>query len=271
MKWAQGGHVMSSREQNQGTLSTVANIRFIKAGLLVVVCLGLVACTLETDLGPDSLKELREGQKAILERIEKIEKSQQQLLASWKKRFPNRPSVDYNKVYDIKIGESPVRGAKDAKITIVEFSDFQCPYSKRTQPLIETLLKAYPDDLQHVYKNFPLRFHKEAMPAAKACLAAGLQGKFWEMEAIIFENPKKLQDEDLKKYAKKIGLDVQQFEKDYSSEAVDKLVQEDMAEAKKVKVTGTPTLFLNGKRVQNRSEEAMKKEIDTLLEGKKKS
>ncbi len=187
------------------------------------------------------------------------------------KRSPQRPTVDYSKVYDIKIGQSPVRGAKDAKVTLIEFSDFQCPYSKRVQPLIEKLLKAYPDDLQQVYKNFPLRFHKEAMPAAKACVAAGLQGKFWEMEELIFENPKKLQDKDLKKYAEEIGLDPQQFEKDFNSEEVDKLVQEDLAEAKKAKVTGTPTLFLNGKRVQNRSEEAMKQEIKTLLEGKKKS
>jgi len=262
---------MSSREHKQGALRTLARIPFSKAGLLVAVCVGLVACTVETDLGPDGLKDLREGQKAILERIEKIEKTQKELLASVQKGARKRPAVDYNKVYDIKVGRSPVRGAKDAKITIVEFSDFQCPYSKRVQPLIEKLLKAYPDDLQHVYKNFPLRFHKEAMPAAKACLAAGLQGKFWEMEAIIFENPKKLKDKDLKKYAKEIGLDVQQFEKDFSGEEVDKFVQEDIAEAKKAKVTGTPTLFLNGKRVQNRSEEAMKKDITTLLEGKKKS
>jgi len=262
---------MSSKERKQGALPSVEKIRFIKVGLAVVVCVGLVACTVETDSGPDGLKELREGQKAMLDRIEKIEKTQKELLAALHKRSPNRPAVDYNKVYDIKIGQSPVRGAKDAKVTLIEFSDFQCPYSKRVQPLIEALLKAYPDNLQHVYKNFPLRFHKQAMPAAKACLAAGLQGKFWEMEAILFENAKNLEDKDLKKYAKEIGLDVDQFEKDFHSEEVEKLVQEDIAEAKKAKVTGTPTLFLNGKRVQNRSEEVMKKDIQALLEGEKKS
>jgi len=262
---------MSSKEHKQGGPRTAEKIRFIKVGLLVVVCIGLVACTVETDSGPEGLKELREGQKAMLDRIEKLEKTQKELLASWQKKSPRRPTVDYDKVYDIKVGQSPMRGAKDAKITLIEFSDFQCPYSKRAQPLIEELLKAYPDDLQHVYKNFPLRFHKQAMPAAKACLAAGLQGKFWEMEAILFENPKNLQDKDLKKYAKEIGLDVDQFEKDFNSEEVEELVQEDIAEAKKAKVTGTPTLFLNGKRVQNRSEEMMKKNIQTLLEGKKKS
>ena len=174
-------------------------------------------------------------------------------------------------MYDIKIGASPVRGGKDAKVTLVEFSDVQCPYSQRVQPLVKALLEAYPDDLQHVYKNFPLRFHKEAMPAAKACVAAGMQGKFWEMHALVFENPKKLQDEDLKKYAKKVGLNVEQFEKDYKSDQAQKRVDEDLAEAKKVSVTGTPTLFLNGKRVRDRSEAAMKKEIDAILQGQQKS
>jgi protein-disulfide isomerase len=137
--------------------------------------------------------------------------------------------------------------------------------------LIEKLLEAYPEDLQHVYKNFPLGFHKEAMPAAKACLAADMQGKFWEMEELVFKNPKKLTDEDLKGYAKKIGLDMQRFEKDYKSEEVEKRVKEDMTQARKAQVSGTPTLFLNGKRVKNRSEEAMKGEIKSILEGKKKS
>ena len=257
-------------KKKQGPLSMVDKIGFMKAFVLVAVCAGFVACTVETDVG-DELEELMEGQKAILERIEKIEKSQKEFLVSWNQRFPKRPAIDYNKVYDIKIGESPVRGAKDAKVTLVEFSDFQCPYSQRAQPLIEKLLEAYPEDLQHVYKNFPLGFHKEALPAAKACLAADMQGKFWEMEELVFKNPKKLTDKDLKGYAKKIGLDVERFDKDYKSDEVGKRVQEDMKEAKKAQVTGTPTMFLNGKRVKNRSEEAMKQNIKSILEGKQKS
>lgn len=229
-------------------------VGFLNTLLLVAVCVGFAVFA-----------------KVILERLDRIEKGQQALIASLDKRASRRPSVDYNKVYDIKIGNSPVRGAKDAKVTLVEFSDFQCPYSKRAMPLIEKLLKAYPDDLQHVYKNFPLGFHKQAMPAAKACLAAGRQGKFWEMWELLFENPKKLGDEDLKEYARKVGLDMQKFEKDFKGDEVEKLVQEDLAEAKKAQVTGTPTLFLNGKRVRNRSEDAMKQEIKDILEGKKKS
>ena len=85
------------------------------------------------------------------------------------------------------------------------------------------------------------------------------------------KNPKKLTDKDLKGYAKKIGLDVERFDKDYKSDEVGKRVQEDMKEAKKAQVTGTPTMFLNGKRVKNRSEEAMKQNIKSILEGKQKS
>jgi protein-disulfide isomerase len=257
-------------KKRQESLAIVEKVGFIKTIVLLAACAGLVSCTVDTDVG-NELEELLEGQKAILERVEKIEKSQKELLTSWQKRFSKRPSIDYNKVYDIKIGKSPVRGAEDAKVTLVEFSDFQCPYSQRAQPLIEKLLEAYPEDLRHVYKNLPLGFHKEALPAAKACLAADMQGKFWEMEELVFKNPKKLKDKDLKGYAKEIGLDVERFEKDYKSDEVDKRVQEDMAEAKKAQVTGTPTLFLNGKRVKNRSEEAMKEDIKSILEGKKKS
>ena len=258
-------------EQQQGNFGIAARARVVRVGVLVSVCAGLVACSMGTDSG-EGLKELQAGQKAILERMEKIETGQKQLLASLQKKpSPKRPSIDYNKVYDIKIGKSPVRGAKDAKVTLVEFSDFQCPYSKRVQPLVKDLLAAFPDDLQHVYKNMPLSFHKQAMPAAKACLAAGMQGKFWEMHDLIFNNSTKLSEEDLKNYAGQIGLDMQKFEKDFKGDEVEKRVQADLAAARQAEVGGTPTLFLNGKRVQNRSEEAMKKQIKGLSEAKKKS
>ena len=211
-----------------------------------------------------ALKNLAEGQKQIMERIAKIEKK------VGRPAGRGRPQIDYNKVHDINVGKSPYRGSEEATVTLIEFSDFQCPYSKRVQPLINSLLKAYPNDLKHVYKNFPLRFHKRAEPAARACLAAGLQGKFWEMEELLYNNPKKLEDSDLKVYAQQIGLNVEQFEKDYKSEAVKKLVQDDMTQARKAQVSGTPSLFLNGKRVKDRSPESMKKQIEALRSQKKK-
>ncbi len=266
----EGGQGMRKQGHEQRGGARIGMARVGTIGLLIAVCAGWGACTGGTDTGT-GLKGLQQGQKEILERLEKIEKAQQELLASWKQRFPRRPAVDYDKVYDIKIGESPVRGSKDAAVTLVEFSDFQCPYSGRAQALISTLLEDYPNDLRHVFKNFPLRFHKHAMPAAKACLAAHLQGKFWEMEKLVFENQRKLDDKDLREYARKVGLDMERFEKDFKSDEVAKRVEEDQQVGRKARVTGTPTLFLNGKRVRNRSVEAMKKEIDAILKGKKKS
>jgi protein-disulfide isomerase len=260
----------SYREGRQGFLSRTETIRILKTVFLGAISVVFLACNGGTGTG-DGLGDLRKNQKAILERLEKIEKTQKEMMAAWQQRTAKKPSVDYDKVYDIEVGHSPVQGAENAKVTLVEFSDFQCPYSQRAQPLIHALLEAYPDDLRHVYKNFPLGFHKQAMPAAKACVAAGMQGKFWEMEERLFDNPRKLEEEDLRKYAKEIGLDVARFEKDCSGEEVQKLVDADLAAAKKAQVTGTPTLFLNGKRVRNRSEDAMKEEIKTILEGKEKS
>jgi len=88
------------------------------------------------------------------------------------------------------------------------------------------------------------------MPAAKASLAAGNQGKFWEMQELLFKNSKKLEDADLEGYAGQLELDMEQYKKDYQSDTVMKLIQDDFAVAKKIDVRGTPTLFLNGKRVQ---------------------
>lgn len=212
----------------------------------------------------DALAELREGQRQILERLDRLEKGQQQMLSS-PVFARQRPQIDYSKIYDIQIGGSPVRGAPDGKVTLVEFSDFQCPYSQRAQAVIQQLLEAFPNDLKHVYKNFPLSFHKRAMPAAQACLAAGLQGKFWEMHALVFSHPQNLEDQDFKAHAQKLGLDLARFEADLQSEAVLKRIEADTEDAKKAEVMGTPTLFLNGKRVADRSFEAMKKEIETLL------
>jgi len=231
-----------------------------RAVLLAVVLAGL---------GGGAFAWLAQGQKQIVVRLDQLEKGQQQVLASSKGASPGRPQVDYNKVYDIPQGTSPFRGPQDAPVTLVEFSDFQCPFCKRTQPLVDSLLEAYPDDLKYVFKNYPLRFHKRAEPAARACVAAGMQGKYWEMHRKIFENPQKLEDSDLEAYATQIGLDVDRFRKDYVSEAAKRQISEDMTEARKAQVTGTPTLFLNGKRVRDRSPEAMKKEIEVLRGARK--
>jgi protein-disulfide isomerase len=132
--------------------------------------------------------------------------------------------------------------------------------------LVDEVLKAYPKDVNFVYKHYPLvSIHPNAMPAAKATVAAGRQGKFWEMHDIVFQNYRELSFDKLKEYAGKIHLDVARWEKDFNSPEVEADVRKDMATAQAAEVQGTPTFFVNGKRVMNRSVDGFKQMIDAEL------
>jgi protein-disulfide isomerase len=128
-------------------------------------------------------------------------------------------------------------------------------------------MKAFPNDVNFVYKNFPLpaTMHPNAMPAAKAAVAAGKQGKFWEMHDLMFQNARELGYDKLKEYAGKIGVDVARWEKDFASPEVQQQVEKEMAEGRGADVTGTPTFFVNGKRVMNRSFDGFKDMIEAAL------
>jgi len=132
------------------------------------------------------------------------------------------------------------------------------------------VLKAYPNDVNFVYKQFPLpaTMHPNALPSAKAAVAAGKQGKFWEMHDVIFQNNRELSFDKLKEYAGKVGLDVARWEKDFNSPEVQQEIDRDMAAGRAADVQGTPTFFVNGKRVMNRSLEGFKDMIDATLKEK---
>ncbi len=160
-----------------------------------------------------------------------------------------KPKEDPNKIYSIPVGTSYTKGPKDAPITVIMFQDFQCPFSKRSQPTVQQLMDAYPGQVQVVFKNFPLGFHKEAGLAAEAALAAGAQGKFWEMHDKIFTNQKQMGVDNLKGYAEELNLDMDQFNKDLETHRYKKVVDDDMKLAQGAGVRGTPTFFVNGKKV----------------------
>jgi thiol-disulfide isomerase/thioredoxin len=128
---------------------------------------------------------------------------------------------------EIPVNDAPSRGAPMAKVTIVEFSDFQCPHCGAAHPELARILKEFDGQVRLVYRYFPLSNHTRALPAAKAAEAARAQGKFWEMHDLLFENQTALQDTDLDKYAKQIGLDVSKFDSDMASEAAEKQIQSD--------------------------------------------
>ena len=172
---------------------------------------------------------------------------------------------DAGVVYDIDTAQSPSVGPANAPISIVEFSDFQCPYCAGVQKTLKQVLDAFPNDVRLVYKQYPLNIHQYARQAASASLAANAQGKFWEMHDKLFENFTAINEENIQRWAEEIGLGMAEFNKAMSSGRYDVAVQKDMADGAGAKVLGTPTIFVNGKRVTDRSFEGFKRRIQEEL------
>ena len=145
-------------------------------------------------------------------------------------------------------GDDPAKGPATAPITIVEFSDFQCPYCSRVNPTLKQVEEKYGDKLRVVFRDFPLvQIHKDASKAAEAAQCAHDQGKFWEMHDKLFSNQSKLQVEGLKQSATEIGLDATAFNQCLDSGKFAAEVQKDAEEGASYGVTGTPAFFINGR------------------------
>lgn len=141
-----------------------------------------------------------------------------------------------------------IRGPKDAKYTLVEYSDFECPYCKRGAETVEALRKKHGNNLRFIFKNLPLPFHAKAMPAAQYFEAAALQSpeKAWQFHDKLFQNQSQLGEAFFKDTAKALGLDVAKLEKDAKSKEVADKIAADMKEAKELGFSGTPGFLLNG-------------------------
>ena len=157
------------------------------------------------------------------------------------------------KAYKIDIGNSVVLGHKNAPVTIIKWTDFQCPYCAKSAPIVAQLLKKYPNDVKVVVKNFPLSSHRQALSAAKYSLAAHKQGKYKEMYEKIFANYQSLKsNENLPvKYAKELGLNMDQFLADYSSNDIALQIN---TEIKQLRSSGmrlsVPKFLINGREPQ---------------------
>jgi protein-disulfide isomerase len=163
--------------------------------------------------------------------------------------------------------EGPSKGPANAKVNIVEFSDFQCPFCSRVVPTVEQILKAYPNDVRVFFRHNPLPFHPNAPLAAQAGVAAAEQGKFWEMHDKMFTNQQNIQRPDLEKYAGEIGLDVGKFKAALDNGSAKKKVDEDLKVAQQVGVQGTPNFYVNGRNVQGAQPfEEFKKVIDDEIQ-----
>jgi protein-disulfide isomerase len=148
------------------------------------------------------------------------------------------------------VGTSPQQGAESAQLSLVVYSDFECPYCKVGADRIRKLLEAHPNELKVTFKHRPLPIHSEARQAALASIAAGEQGKFWEYHDRLFASQKALDLGSLERHAIELGLDLEKFRRDMASSATETKLLADEAEAESLGVRGTPTFFLNGKMIQ---------------------
>src|ERR1700728_1117714 len=148
----------------------------------------------------------------------------------------------------IAVDGAPVRGPADARITLVEFSDFECPFCSSAVKQVDILMAAYPKDIKLIYKQFPLSMHPHAQFAAEASLAAREQGKFWEMYDLLFKNFQRLSRENVMLLAKQLGLDVDKFKADIDSRKFKGVVDKDLADGEAAGVYGTPAFYINGKK-----------------------
>lgn len=148
----------------------------------------------------------------------------------------------------IPVADRPVLGKKDAPVTIVEVSDFECPYCRKVQPTLQAIQERYGDDVRMVFVNRPLSFHKQAHPAARASWAAHQQGKFWEFHHLLFAQTK-LTDDTYPELASQLGLDLSRFQSDMTSAQATTAVDGDDAAAQKAGASGTPTFFINGRKL----------------------
>jgi glutaredoxin len=160
--------------------------------------------------------------------------------------------IRYHRIYPIDITNRAVKGPADAKVTIVVFDDYQCPYCARLERFIEQVLGQFPTEVKYVIKHFPLPSHPFAYQGAMAALAAEKQGKFWEFHSRLLENHDQMSEQKILEIAGELGLNMDQFNKDRKLASSRQLIQEDMENGKKIGVTGTPSAFINGKRIRNR-------------------
>jgi protein-disulfide isomerase len=151
---------------------------------------------------------------------------------------------------DVAVNGAPFKGTERAPVTIVKFEDFQCPYCKTVQLTYQELLKRYNGKVRLVHKDLPLdAIHPQARQAAEAARCAGDQGKFWEYHDILYTNSPKAGIDELKSYAKEVGLNSASFDQCFTSGKYKGLVQKDLAEGAQLGLTGTPTFFINGREM----------------------
>ena len=245
--------------------------------LVLLLCAGAGAQEQDKPATSTELKQIQVGLDEVMAELKAVRGDLNKVMVDVKaikasqgrpKRQQRRPDTT---VYNIDIGDSPIRGPKDAPVTIVEYVCYQCPFCVREEPVIKKVMDAYPDKVRRVFKHYPLAMHKKAKPAhAAAALAQKQKGTegFWQMHDLIITDSRKIDISTLRGYAETVGLDLNEFDEVLGDPAkMDELLQKDLTEAKNYRVTGTPAVFINGLRLTPRKFEGYKARIDELLKG----
>jgi protein-disulfide isomerase len=172
-------------------------------------------------------------------------------------------------VQNNSVDDDPAEGPADAKVTIVMFSDFQCPACSATHPVLKKVIAEYPGKIRFVVRDFPLEsIHDHAFAAARAANAAAKQGKFFEYIDLLYDGQKNFSDDAFVRFAKGLGLDLKKFEIDFNDKAAADEIRKDVADGNAYGVSGTPTIFINGKKVRNPAPDILRKTIDAELAAK---
>jgi protein-disulfide isomerase len=226
---------------------------------LLLICIVVASLPIAAQQTADLQKQidqLNETNKAILKELQEIRK----VLAA--QRPVQQPAAaDALPTESIDVTRDPFRGAANAKVAIIEYSDYQCPFCARYEKdAYIQIMKDYVDSgkLKYVWRDLPLDMHPHAMKAAVAANCAGVQGKFWEMHDRLFANQQALAPADLSKHAESLGLNVGQFQTCLDSDTFDGDIKTDIAEAAKANINGTPS-FLIGVVQPNGSVKIVKK------------
>ena len=221
-------------------------------------------------LGGRSLEELKQpiksqlqARKATLYRVNFLDRLKS---ASEIKILLAPPKVE------ISADDDPSKGGKDAKVTVIEFTDYQCPFCSKVRPTVNQLVLDYGDKVRYVLRDFPLDFHPSAKKAAEAAQCAGDQDKYWQYSDVLWNNQKSLETPDLKRYATELKLDQKKFDTCLDDGKYAAEVDKDLADGVKAGVNGTPTFFINGRVLSGALPlDEFKKIIEAELAGGNKS
>jgi protein-disulfide isomerase len=184
---------------------------------------------------------------------------EQQIQTAFKERF------DPAGMKHLPLEGSPNKGPESAPVTIVEFADFECPHCRAAVPELDAVMAAHPDQVRLVYKFTVLPMHVHAEAAARAAFAAGQQGKFWEMEHLLFERQEHLEQADLERYAHMLRLDLAKWKVDMDSAAAKERLAQDRKLADDLKLKGTPTIYINGRELSIEEEEPLEERVASEL------